>query len=333
MIAKALETVKNNLLFAAIIFACVPVKPPPEPEPRPSIETRREDFSASLGLWWVNGARASTWGGKLVLDSQRDGTSAWAFSSPVHVDSLISMTVRVARASDDFAFGFAPTRLFEDFASENGLYSVSTAIRYYIAAIEPARRVLWRRRSDAGIVELAPFSELFTGTWAPSKVFDPCEIKMEFLQGREIAYSYRDSLDVWSSWAVVGRENLPTGMLGEYLTFELAAYSTPYKGIALVDKVEMQYIAASSETLTVLLLWNPNREPDLAGYRVYQLPSNARIVVTGTEHARLAGGRGRSAYVTAFDTAGNESVPSDTVQLLPLGRTGIPARGRTKRRP
>src|SRR5262245_20470544 len=83
--------------------------------------------------------------------------------------------------------------------------------------------------------------------------------------------------------------------------------------------------APQSATRSVTLDWNPNTEPDLAGYRVYvatasgayggspvgQAPANATsFVVNG-----LQPGVTYFFVVTAFDTSGNESVRSAEVSV------------------
>lgn len=79
---------------------------------------------------------------------------------------------------------------------------------------------------------------------------------------------------------------------------------------------------ASQPASSVTLDWNPNTEPDLAGYRIYAAtssgaygaaiataPANATSqVVTG-----LQPGVTYFFVITAFDAAGNESARSDEV--------------------
>ena len=76
------------------------------------------------------------------------------------------------------------------------------------------------------------------------------------------------------------------------------------------------------------LSWRPNTDPDLAGYIVYRQEIDSKGVAAGTatrlnpipvvgpayrDHTAIAGHR-YAYYVTAVDTAGNESGPSDKVQ-------------------
>jgi fibronectin type 3 domain-containing protein len=85
---------------------------------------------------------------------------------------------------------------------------------------------------------------------------------------------------------------------------------------------------AGSGNLSIDLSWTPNSEGDLAGYFVYRQEIDSKGVAAGTaarlnqtpvvgpayrDQTALAGHR--YAYrVTAVDTAGNESAPSDEVQ-------------------
>ncbi len=77
--------------------------------------------------------------------------------------------------------------------------------------------------------------------------------------------------------------------------------------------------SAWAETLT----WNANSEPDLAGYKVYQRALNtaygAPIATIGkvTTYTTPALPVGTTAFtVTAFDTAGNESLRSNEVTAI-----------------
>jgi hypothetical protein len=76
------------------------------------------------------------------------------------------------------------------------------------------------------------------------------------------------------------------------------------------------------------LSWIPNTEPDLAGYIVYRQEIDAKGVAAGTatrlnptpvvgpayRDQTAVPGRRYAYFVTAVDTAGNESAPSDAVQ-------------------
>lgn len=77
-------------------------------------------------------------------------------------------------------------------------------------------------------------------------------------------------------------------------------------------------------TTSVTLAWNPNTDPDLAGYKIYEStssgtygtaiatvpPSSSSFVVTGLQ-------RGVTYYfvITAYDTSGNESARSGEVRV------------------
>ena len=73
-----------------------------------------------------------------------------------------------------------------------------------------------------------------------------------------------------------------------------------------------------ANTTFVTLVWNPNPEPNIAGYIVYygRVSGNYSRLVTVTETTAMIGVRGnRTVYfaVTAFDTNGLESDLSDEV--------------------
>jgi hypothetical protein len=87
--------------------------------------------------------------------------------------------------------------------------------------------------------------------------------------------------------------------------------------------------AAAGDT-QIILGWNANAEPDLAGYRVYSsttgsLPYAFLITVTspatGYLNQPLTNGTVYSYYVTAFDTVGNESEPSSITSTQPYNIT------------
>jgi hypothetical protein len=85
---------------------------------------------------------------------------------------------------------------------------------------------------------------------------------------------------------------------------------------------------ATSADRSINLSWTPNTDPDLAGYIVYRQEIDAKGVAAGTatrlNSTPVAGpayrdqtavaGRRYAYRVTAVDTAGNESAPSDAVQ-------------------
>jgi hypothetical protein len=88
-------------------------------------------------------------------------------------------------------------------------------------------------------------------------------------------------------------------------------------------------LASMSEAATVELTSNANTEPDLAGYRLYRAPGTcaasgpfvAVLTVPPTTDGALVRYRDVNVpngtfcyYATAFDVAGNESLPSNRVQ-------------------
>ncbi len=298
-------------LAAAVSFfsSCTP-QPPPKPNPNPrKIETRAESFNSGLGGWWVDGKRAQTAGGKLVLDSGVDGRSAWAHTTPFHADSLISFTVRVSKASDDFCVGLAPSAAIDHIA-ENGFFPLPTRLRYYIAKDGNVRK-LWRQYKVNGVIDQGAFDEVFAVA-APSAVREPCELRMAFDGRGGLKYLYRDSVSSWSAWATVGSDTLPRGMRG-LVSFEAAAYSTPFKGVARIDFAEVSHYVAKAETLSVRVQWEANREPDLAAYRFSRLGGETQTT-TATEY-RTRAKVGDGFFVCAVDTTGNVSAPSETVYV------------------
>ena len=94
-------------------------------------------------------------------------------------------------------------------------------------------------------------------------------------------------------------------------------------------------IAGAQESATVTLKWDPNTEPDLAGYKVYDClsaPADCSIaqhngvvdigkVITTTLPGTFQ--EGARFFVTAYDASTNESGPSNVVTL------GIPPKDPT----
>jgi len=85
---------------------------------------------------------------------------------------------------------------------------------------------------------------------------------------------------------------------------------------------------ATAADRSIDLSWTPNTEPDLAGYIVYRQEIDSKGVAAGTatrlnptpvvgpayrDQTAVAGHR-YAYFITAIDTAGNESAPSDAVQ-------------------
>lgn len=86
--------------------------------------------------------------------------------------------------------------------------------------------------------------------------------------------------------------------------------------------------------------WDANTEVDLAGYRIYQSDISGDYVFGGfgspnfvaeitcgpndstcCEHTKVASpGPGKWYVATAFDTYGNESLPSNEIESLPPGQ-------------
>lgn len=71
----------------------------------------------------------------------------------------------------------------------------------------------------------------------------------------------------------------------------------------------------------VKLAWNPNLEPDLAGYRLYVSASATNnflpVLETTNTTASITITNRAQVYVTAFNTSMMESLPSNTLQLNP----------------
>jgi hypothetical protein len=95
-------------------------------------------------------------------------------------------------------------------------------------------------------------------------------------------------------------------------------------------------LAATSGSGSVSLLWSPNGEPDLAGYRVYRstslpvtttgTPVSGTAPVTDTSFTETGLTNGTQVHyaLTAVDTTGNASGPSATVSATPAAGPSDP---------
>ncbi|MDZ7376317.1 MAG: hypothetical protein ONB13_06830 [candidate division KSB1 bacterium] len=79
---------------------------------------------------------------------------------------------------------------------------------------------------------------------------------------------------------------------------------------------------------SAIVSWDPNKEPDLAGYRIYwgmHSRTYSNVLITTMNYDTIRGLYGGTRYyfaVTAFDTAGNESEYSDEVSIFFEGDEG-----------
>lgn len=95
--------------------------------------------------------------------------------------------------------------------------------------------------------------------------------------------------------------------------------------------VAMLIFAAPCMASTVILQWDANTEPDLAGYKVYQqvgtnTPPFTQIqtIPNGTQKATIPDLDSTKTYyfaVTAYNTTGQESAYSNIVQVLPFPKS------------
>src|SRR5262245_13355478 len=89
----------------------------------------------------------------------------------------------------------------------------------------------------------------------------------------------------------------------------------------------------SSTVWGATLTWNPNSEPDLAGYRIYECSLLPCTKSSGTLLATLGTGTSfnigtpaviKYYFVTAYDSANNESGSSNFVTFTPVGSSPPP---------
>jgi hypothetical protein len=85
---------------------------------------------------------------------------------------------------------------------------------------------------------------------------------------------------------------------------------------------------------SAILAWKANRDPDLAGYRLYRsstpLSGYSRVTETEFERAEERGLQNDTQYfyrLTAVDRAGNESVPSAAISITPVAPGPTPVAG------
>lgn len=297
------RTLTFLLLTTVLYFSCnVPppvIDPPPPPPPvKRIIITDKEDFSAAPKLW----ASAKTYqnaNGRIVLVSPAT-QSAWLYSAKTFtLDSLISVTVKV-EPNADFAFGFAPSAGL-DLNAANGFFSTPTRARYYVWGT-PGK--LYRHFKIGGVVSENYLSQTITAK-------NPSWLRLTFTK-RKVKYEYSDN---GADFTTVGADTLLPAFSNE-VRFELAAYDTPFKGVAYVDEATAIYYGKqATKPDTVSVMWDANKEADLAHYIVEQTERGVvtRYKITATSQ-RVVVTDSASFRVFAVDTANNMSAPSETVK-------------------
>jgi len=89
--------------------------------------------------------------------------------------------------------------------------------------------------------------------------------------------------------------------------------------------------AAASAAPSVTLAWDPNSEPDLSGYKLYYGPASTSYTnvidvgpATNATISRLVAGARYFVVVTAYNTAGLESDPSNEISYFASGSNSAP---------
>lgn len=118
-----------------------------------------------------------------------------------------------------------------------------------------------------------------------------------------------------SSAAMVGSGGtIPTGTSGPTATTQTVAPAAPTN------------LTGTAGNASVSLSWTPDSASNISGYQVYQNSVLVQTVTSPTSTATLTGltnGTTYSFYVTAVDTSGNVSSPSNTISLTPTAATNL----------
>jgi fibronectin type 3 domain-containing protein len=88
---------------------------------------------------------------------------------------------------------------------------------------------------------------------------------------------------------------------------------------ALLSLIGALLVCGSAGAAQVTLAWDPNKEPDVAGYRIYYGTNGFGTVVnagnvTNLTIVDLVPGGKYSFYATCYNTSGLESEPSNVVE-------------------
>lgn len=282
-----LPTASLSLFF----FACT-TAPQPDPIPTPEHYVRQIQFPRDgIGQLIIRATPPVVTAERIRL-SGADNVSAWLTPRMVVAqDSLVAFEVW-GQPTIDFCIGFG-NAAERDTNASNGMYGAANRTRLYYFD----NKFVMRNVRKAGIIRE---DTLFRAS-NQSRV--------------QLGFGFaRDSVSYYFQGRRVGGDALGPNYQGD-IAFEVAAYNTPRYGVAWIDSLRLRFHSLPPETLRVE--WNPNTEPDLAGYFVRAYTGNAvmRSGLLKTNFYRfISFALVHDFEVYAVDFSGNVSQPSARVR-------------------
>jgi hypothetical protein len=177
----------------------------------------------------------------------------------------------------------------------------------------------------------APFPEPKPLQMAPPT---PIEIKLRTPQSTDAGGTIDHTAQMGESYRYTAQRVRSVSLGGHAL--ELRSFISPPVTVVMRNTfpphaptgLEAVPGGATAVDRSIDLSWTPNTDPDLAGYIVYRQEIDSKGVAAGTatrlnstpvvgpayRDQTATAGRRYAYYVTAVDTAGNESAPGDTIQ-------------------
>jgi len=220
-------------------------------------------------------------------------TSAWIHTR-AHNKTEIERFEVTGWPSVDFAIGIAPAASI-DTTAPNGFFNLPTRHRFYVW-----RDSLYRHEKINGRITEGWLSKSI-------RIEKPCKLSI-ILSGDSIFYQYMQ--------IALGAASIKE--FGNSLAFEIAAYDTPNKGVAIVDTACVVLRAPSSQKIdTVRVLWDRHQEPKIT-FTVFQNKQTLGSTADTSMQAVVIDSA--TFQVTATDSAGNISAPSEAVKHKAKGK-------------
>jgi hypothetical protein len=304
---------KKVFLLMALLLCCHPLpQPKPEPEPKPKEPVKviaRDDFNSASALF-TRGQNSGNFSGIADGKYNLNGSTneaAWIYSEQFGLDSLIAFRASVS-VSADFYIGVSPS-----------INPNSTR-----AIFEEPRRLLFYvyRKTDGSYAFHEKFSNVSPKEFDPVTSVVPlqnCYLSFAIDSTRSIAMLYSADGNTYSE---ISRESIAAW---NSVYFVISAWRTPAHGTASIDWAEIE-CWSNADTIKppppkyrkAILEWDSNNESDLLGYNVYVLLAGMLQSFftqdTVAQFDSLNTGQ-YNFYITALDSARNESVQSDTVSF------------------
>lgn len=239
--------------------------------------------------------------------------SGWVVSNKVTLNNR-RFKVKVSKSGWDNSFSVSPKI---DLASTTGVWSEPNRLRYVIYGNPKQLYAEWKRNGVLDSRNVSP-----AGT-------DPFWLAMSFVNDSVKFERGGDG----KAWTTVAKEkfNLPGCTIADSFYIEFSANKTPSGGDMILIGFQVEELSAPEPPSPPVILtgneteivWNKNREADLAGYRLHRgLISRQYEVHTDCKKdtvVKISGLAYETRYffaATAYDSAGNESAYSNEISVI-----------------